>query len=278
MQLLPRFAPARVIRLGFSAAALAIFAGCTTGPMDIQNVHYYAVKNRENTNYYRLRITAHTQLGIAGYREGWFPATAVDKLFGDVSASGDSSTSAAKDTIRKAYDDAVTAATKAYLDLAVNPDTPADKLKAAYEARIKVLTFPNTFNPVFPPGSGEIAYDADRGVAVPHSDEKLVIILSSDPDGVVGSIAAVAQDEKTAQTINNLGALMSQRSRADQAAAGARNDVQKQQVYAIRQAVVTAEKAVRPDAPATAPTGDALRTALATQVRILSNTLDLAAP
>ncbi len=267
--------PLSGLRMATAAAAawITLLTGCSSGPMEITNVHYYAVSHGENTNFYRLTVTANTQFGVAGYREGWFPATAVDKLFGDVSAAGGQSSSAAKEEIRAAYDEAIAKTTKAYLEKAAKPETTEADLKPYWEPRKRVLAFPDSYAPVFGDGA-EIAYDVARGVAVPHSDEKLVIVLSSDPDGVIGAITNVAEEEKTAQTINKLGALVNERARIDHATAGARNDVQKQQVAAIRQVLDGINK------PADAATGDAaaLKSTMANQMLLLRSVLDLAAP
>ncbi len=74
-------------KTGWLGVALSwLLVACTTGPMDVREVRYWAVSNGKETNYYRLRVTGATRLGVAGYKSGWFPARAVDRLFGDVSS------------------------------------------------------------------------------------------------------------------------------------------------------------------------------------------------
>jgi hypothetical protein len=277
----PLFPIGRVCSFAILSVGLAaLFSGCTTGPMNISNVHYYAVKYNGDTNYYRLTLTANTSLGIAGYREGWFPATAVDKLFGEVSENSSQSALVTKEAIRADYDNAVKQATETYLKVAVDPDSTDAQLAKAYATRQRVVLYPNVNTLVGKPPfeqSGEIAYSSDRGVAVPHSDEKLVIVLSSDPDAVVGAIASLAEDEKTAVTINNLGLLVDQRGRVDRATAGARDDVQKQQMYAVWKTIDEQQKQLRPTAAVTRSVPE-LQSLLRTQIMALRTTFDLAAP
>jgi hypothetical protein len=67
------------------ARILSIFivvlaSGCTTGPLKVEEVYYLAATNGKDTNYYRITVKAGTQLGVAEYRAGMFPASAVDAL------------------------------------------------------------------------------------------------------------------------------------------------------------------------------------------------------
>lgn len=245
--------------------------------MKISNVHYYAVQHGDDTNFYRLRVDAETHLGVSGYREGWFSATAVDRLFGSVSETGTESGLAAKEAIRKAYEDAVTKATQEYLTLALHPNTTFDQLEKAFEVRRRVLVFPKSNGEIFK-GAAEISYNPDRGVAIPHSDEKLVIILSSNPNEVVASIANVADEEKTILSINNLSKLVGQRTRNDFAADNARSDVQKQQVYSLRRRLEAQQLRLSPTAPpAPALTADQLQSLLRTEITGLRTMLDIIA-
>ncbi len=59
------------IGTALSLTILFTLAACTTGPMTVREVHYFAVPNGENSNYYRLRAEANTKLGVGEYRSGW---------------------------------------------------------------------------------------------------------------------------------------------------------------------------------------------------------------
>ena len=161
---------------------------CTTGPMEIREVHYYAVPNGENTNYFRLKVTAKTSLGVASYREGWFPADAVDSLFGDVSEPGSVKALEAKVELKSAIRKGIVDTTKAWLKEASNPNADPEKLKNLFEARRRVLAYPKNIGEPFA-GGLEIEYNPMKSLVAAHWDEKKVYVLASNPDEVVGKMA-----------------------------------------------------------------------------------------
>src|SRR5262245_39773898 len=78
-------------------------AACSLGIMEAEEVHYYAITNGENTNYYRLRVSADTLLGVSEYRSGYFPARAVDTVFGEVTSDGATRALATRNELERAY-------------------------------------------------------------------------------------------------------------------------------------------------------------------------------
>ena len=65
---------------------LFYLAGCTQGPLQISEQFILAAPNRDHkeTNYYRVKVSGKTELGVAEFRQGWYPSDALDALFGEV--------------------------------------------------------------------------------------------------------------------------------------------------------------------------------------------------
>lgn len=187
--------------------------GCSSGPMEVRETHYYAVPNQDNTNinYYRLQIKADTRLGDAEYRSGWFPTRAVDNVFGDVSMANGVKILETRTTLEGFINEKILSTTKNWLDAAEDPDSTEAKLDSLSEARMRVLAYPRIGAEPYP-GTIEIEYNPAKGVTQYHSDEKLIFILSSNPDQIIGEIANFAESEKTALAINQMAKLFSQQS------------------------------------------------------------------
>ena len=202
-------------RGALAGLALALLSGaCTTAPMEVRETHYYAVTNGTTTNYFRLRVHADTRLGKSEYRSGWFPADAVESLFGEVRSEDSADALAARREIEALIRAAVQQTTSAWLEEAKDPTADLDRLKALMEARRRVLAYPTSVGEPFP-GSWEVEYNPARGVFIQHADEKLVFILSSDPDDVVNGIVQIAEDDRTVYSINQLGKVVAQNRRND---------------------------------------------------------------
>ena len=199
---------------------------CTTGPMRLHEVHYYAVPDGTHTNYYRLKVFACTSLGDAQYRSGWFPANAVDSLFGGVTADDNASAYEARRGIEKQILDKIIATNEAWLDEASKPNPDEEKLIELMQARRRVLAYPRIEGEPFP-GAMEIQYNPAKGVAILRADEKLIFLLSSNPNEVVGNIANFAENEKTVSSVNQLGTIIAERVKADIAAEEAVENINK---------------------------------------------------
>jgi hypothetical protein len=181
------------------------------GTMELKSEKYFAVSNGESTNYFRLRAFADTQLGVAEFRSGWFPADAVDALFGDVSNAGGVAAREAQQKIERVFADAsVQMATEwkdAVMSAAKEPDKDHEKrLKKLMDARRYLVTapVPGSDGGIKFDGASTMEYDVARPLWMRHCDEKLVFMLSSNPDEVIGKITAFANDQETAVTLNRL--------------------------------------------------------------------------
>jgi hypothetical protein len=212
----------------FIFLSLAIFSitACTTGPMNIREIHYFAAPNGENTNYYRLRVEANTRLGVAGYRSGWFPADAVDYAFGDVSTTGGTEALKIRNKIKEQINEKILQTNLAWLDAAAKPDAKIDKLNGLLQARRRVLAYPINDKPPYE-GASEIEYNPAKNVNIRFSDDKLIFVLSSDPDTVVANIASFSENQETALAIDRLAGVIAQRARNEIIAAEAVGEVNK---------------------------------------------------
>ncbi len=192
--------------------ALTLLGACTTAPMKVREQHYYAITNGTTTNYYRLRVSAETRLGQSEYRSGYFPADAVDALFGEIKSENAGEAIAARLKIEEMIRQAIEQTTRAWLVEARKVDADPAKLENLLNARRRVLAYPESAGKPFK-GAVEIEYNPALGVFIRHADEKLIFILSSDPDDIVGAIAQQAESNNTVYSINQLGKVIAQRTR-----------------------------------------------------------------
>jgi len=195
--------------------------------MDIREVHYFAVPNGENTNYYRLRVTASTELGVAGYRSGWFPADAVDYAFGDVSTTGGVEALKTRNKIKDQINKKILETNQEWLDEAANPNAEPEKLDGLQNARRRILAYPRSDGDPYK-GAFEIEYNPAKSVNLRFSGDKLIFVLSSDPDTVVANIASFAENQESALTIDRLAGVIAQRARTDVVAAEGVEEVNKE--------------------------------------------------
>lgn len=185
--------------------------GCSMGRMDIKSEQYFAVSNGENTNYFRLRAYADTKLGVAEFRFGWYPKDAVDALFGDVSSSGANVAREAQQKIEHEFADASVQMAKQWTGAVLNSasDPSQDfktRLTKIMDARRYLVTapVPGTDGDIVFKHATTMVYDVSRPLWLRHADEKLVFMLSSNPDEVIGKIVAFASEQETAVTVNRL--------------------------------------------------------------------------
>jgi hypothetical protein len=248
--------PLTLIRLSVYAFT-ALLIGCASGSTTVKELHYYAVPNGTNTNYYRLRVEADTKLGVTEYRSGWFPARSVDSLYGNVSDDGGIESMKVKSQIEREIDSKVLFTTKAWLEEAAKHDANQEKLKELLVARRRILAYPIGDTPPFD-GAFEIEYNPVKGINIRFADEKLVFLLGSNPDGVVGEIANFAEENQTIMSVQNLSIVMEQRVKNDIAAQQAVETVNREFDSFVHRQIMTAQ-AVAADQNNPAAGADAVR-------------------
>lgn len=185
---------------------------CTSGVMSLRETHYYAPVNESNTNYYRLRVFAETKLGVSQYRSGWFPTTSVDRLFGKVDDEGGVKSLETRAVIESLLGQKVKDTYRAWLDSASNPTMPTAVLDLLQQSMRRILAYPLIGGAEPYPGALEVEYNPAKGVAIRRWDEKLVFILSSDPNDVVQKIANFSESDQTTRTINRFGQMLANRA------------------------------------------------------------------
>ncbi len=202
-----------LILLGIHVCLILGAAGCGTGPMNISERSYLGACNGECRVYYRVTITGKTQLGACEFRQGWFPASAVDALFGDVSADT-AKQQTVRDELRRQIDEALLLANKNYLAQAVDPKATPEDLKKCLDAIRRVrLTAEDSAEGL--DGAVVMEYQPNRDLVIRHSDEKLVLVLSSNPDEIITQLAQLSESERTEETINKFVEVLAFRENRD---------------------------------------------------------------
>ena len=194
------------------------------GQMQIRERHYYAIENNDNTNIFRLKVKASTVLGDAKYQSGWYPANAVDSLYGNVRSSGGQADLQARQEIETEVRNAIVQATKDYNVVALKPASTEADIQRAMQVRRNVLAYPSLWMNI-PENSRIIYYNPSKGVVTNHSDEKMVFVLSSNPDAVIGNIKNFAESDKTALAVSHLAKVTSQRVRNEIVAEEAKESI-----------------------------------------------------
>ena len=200
--------PCRILRPSFAApivfvlACLAL-AGCSGGPTRSEEIFYVAVPSGDNVNFYRMKVEAGTQLGVTKYQSGWFPADTVDRLFGDVSESGSAAALKTEQDIRQALDSAIKDTAVGYLEAAKDPDSSSETIMRWLQAQRRVRAIAGDGVPL-PEGAVEIEYDPGAGLALRHAGQKLVFVLSSNPDQVMQNLRNFAGSKETSASVLRL--------------------------------------------------------------------------
>lgn len=203
---------------------LAFFlSACGSGVMKVRETHYFAVSNGTNTNYYRLLVKATTRVGEAEYRSGWFPARSVDGLFGEVTAESGADALDVRTKLERQINNAILTTHKAWLEEAAKAKPDTFQLGGLMQARRRILAYPQHTGDPFP-NAFEIEYNPAQGVAIRYADEKLIFVLSSNPDEVIGKIASFTENEKTILTIKQFANAVAQRNMNEVAALEAREE------------------------------------------------------
>lgn len=184
--------------------------GC--GTMKVKETYYYAVEDETNTNVYRLQVKASSVLGDAKFREGFFPAHAVDRAFGAVSDNSGNADLQFQETLKAKIRDATLHTTQEYLNIAKNKDSSDEDILKALNARRKILAYP-ALNVGLPNHARIIEFNPAQNTVIRNSDSKMVFVFSSNPDTVIGNIKNFAESDQTALAVSRLAQVTSQRTR-----------------------------------------------------------------
>jgi len=211
---------------------LICISATSCGTMKVDETHYYSIpsKDSDNVNIFRLHITGKTVLSDAKYKSGWYPTNAVDSLFGNVTSNGDTGDLQARQEIETLYRGAMVQATKSYMAVALDSASTHAEIEDAMQVRRRVLYYPTLTEG----GSGSsiiVDYNPSKSVAERHANDKLVFMLSANPDAVVGNITNFAESDKTSLAVSHLAQVMSQRVRNDVIADDVRDEIDRDAIY-----------------------------------------------
>lgn len=198
------------------------------GNMTTQETYYLRVPGAENNAYLKIIVVADSNLTEAELRQGWYPAEAVDELFGDISSEGSAKTLETRNTIREQYDRAIVKATRDYLDAAAKPGTSAEELRERLTvlSRVRLTARDNIENLKI---ADVIEYNPAANLIHRRSGQKLVFVLSSDPTDVINEIQGFAASNDTRALISRLTGVITAKERAAIAGSQVVDDVGAQQ-------------------------------------------------
>jgi hypothetical protein len=192
------------------SALLLTLVGC--GTMRINETHYYAVEDQNNTNVFRLKITGKSRLGDAKYQSGYYPSYAVDRVFGDIRGNGGTADLEAQEALATEIRNATLKTTKNYLQLASESNSTDEAIQKALNARRNILAYPS-LNTGLPANSRIIDYRPSQGIVLRNAGSKMVYVFSSNPDDVIGNIKNFAESDLTALAVSRLAQVTSQQTR-----------------------------------------------------------------
>lgn len=182
--------------------------------MTVSEVSYIAVPSGDNTNYYRITVEADTYLGVAKYDSSWFPALAVDRLYGSVATEDTAQTLKTEQDIVALIDEAILDTTRGYLAAAKDPNSSDETVLAWLTAQRRVRATAGD-GIGLPDGAVEIEYNPGGNLTLRHSGEKRVFVLSSDPTEVMNAINAFASSQQTSATVLRIADVVRQRRAND---------------------------------------------------------------
>ncbi len=178
----------------------AVLAGCAPGTLHLEEKYFLRVGDGDRCNYYRINCRVQTMLCEAEFRQGWFPGETVDALFGDASEAGSAEALTTQEELRRQIDQKLIAAEKAYLDEAgssqPNPQVLGARRAAILNIRLAARDVPRDPNTVI------MEYDPMAALVTPRAGQKLVVLLSGDPDQIMTKLADIAEDTRTEQLFN----------------------------------------------------------------------------
>lgn len=167
-------------------AALPLAMGCSAS---VDKRELFAAYGDDGTpTYYRIKIHASGMNGAVEYRAGWYDATAVDDLFGDVGSD-----SRMRSDMAKMQRAAVSATMKAYLDALVQ--------EPGNEALL--VTRKKAFDNALGAMGGTGPMGASATALLDYSQKKFVIVLSLRPDEIIAAVKGYVQKQQLLDAVQS---------------------------------------------------------------------------
>ena len=218
-----RLSSAMIRLIALIAVGCASSACVSNGKMTIEETFYLAVPSGENTNFFRVKVTATSEYGVATYDSSWFPADAVDRLYGATSDVGAAAALKTEEDLKAQLNQHILAVNSGYWAAAADPTTDPEVIESWLVAQRRVRSIAGE-QTALPSGAIEIEYDPIANLALRHAGQKLVFVLSSDPTQVINAISTFSQDTKTSATVLRLADVIRQQTVNQIAETEARNE------------------------------------------------------
>lgn len=182
--------------------------------MNVDELYYLKVTNGQDSGYIRIKVDAAARLSDAKYRSGWFPAEAVDTVLGNVSEDSTGKTRATRDEMREKLIEALKAAQENFLKTALDPGATKEQIEQALRRWKRVRLAPGFAKLNFEDAI-IVEYNPLQGLETFRSDEKLVFVLSANPDTIIRSISQIANDNETKAAIQRFANVIVEGAKAD---------------------------------------------------------------
>lgn len=217
---------------GFLFFLSACLTACTNGPLKVFERTYLAVPSGENSNYYRITVRASTQLSDAKYSSAWFPAYAVDSLYGFSNVETDIKHLKTEQELQDQLNLAIKESHKKYLDVAKDPSKSEEEVEKHLLAQRRVRASAGADTPL-PKGAVEFEYDPSRNLVLRHAGQKRIFTLSANPNEVTNKIQTAAGTMQTGVQLSRLFDAIKSREKQREEEFGARLSVDKKLDAAI---------------------------------------------
>ena len=250
---------ARIACIALVSAGALVLAGCSLGRTKLGSTSYVAVPGRNNTNYFRVTVTGSSKLAVTHFKSGAFPADIVDTLYGNAGNSNLPEVYKLQEDIKKEINDALLKAWKSYLEKAIDPAATQEVLADRLATIRRVRAAPGDGIPL-PKGAVEMEYAPERNLVLRGWGQKLVFVMSSDPNDVIGAISTFSNEVETGTTVLRLADLVQQKVVGDVVEIEARNEARDK----LKDVLIT-----EIDVVAKAVEGDVSRAELTKQVEYL---------
>jgi hypothetical protein len=215
--------PKACLQVAVIGAFAMLSCSCTLGMTRLSKTHYIAVPSEDNVNYFRVRVEGSADLSKVKFASGWFPAEAVDSLYGAADEAGVAEAYKVKNDIKEQYNKAIVSTAQGYLEAAANPNSKPEVIEAWLRAQRRVRATAGA-EMSLPAGAIEVEYDPASGLALRHAGEKLVFVMSSNPDDIIGAIARFSKDAEVGATVLTLSDVVRQNAANDVEQTIARNE------------------------------------------------------
>lgn len=215
---LKRFEP-----LGLALTASIAVSACSQGNMSVKQQYFLTAELDGNAVHYRVNIRANTVLSDAKFRQGWFPAEAVDSVFSEATGSDAGSTYDTRDKLKRQINTTLLELRKRYGEELLKAAPDGEKLTGLLLAENRLRYYAAREIGDDYDFSETMEFDPISGLITNRSGDKLVLILSANPDQIIQSIANFSEEEKTKAVIKGL---------VDFIGANARKDLDKKEALA----------------------------------------------